>query len=143
MKDNISRFKDDIDRLSRDGERLLYSMRMTIMGKQKFKEALIKSIGEEKAAELIAKLPNFNKTYESWYSESVALLRQVLPDRVKNFIELYEKPKNRKSIECGNYVVQDFLQGLRVTFGDSTKVDISAALPQMEQQVAIVSAAKS
>jgi len=142
VADNVSRFKNDIDRLSRDGDLLLHSMKMRVMGKQKFKDAIIKINGEEKAEKILNKIPEFNRFYETWYSEYVALLRQLLPDRVKNFVELYEKPKNRKSIEFGNYVLQDFLQGLTVKFGDITKVDISAALPQMEQQVAIVSAAK-
>ncbi|CAO4145032.1 hypothetical protein [Methylorubrum extorquens] len=142
MKDNISYFKSDITRLSHDGEKLVHAMQAQILGGKKFKELATKQFGKEKAEELIKKLPDFNTSYEAWYSESVALLKQILPDRVRNFIELYEKPKNRKAIAYGNYVVQDFLQGLRVNFGGDTKVDISAALPQMQQQVAIVSAAK-
>jgi hypothetical protein len=73
----------------------------------------------------------------------VALLRQLLPDRVENFLSLYEKPKNRKSIGYGNYVMQDYMQNLRVTYGLDVLADSSAALPQYRQQLAILKAAKT
>ena len=143
MNSNTDRFIKDIDRLCHEGAMLINSMRLEIVGEDKYKIHLLKYFDEGKAEEYIKNLPDFNKTYERWYSESLSLLKQILPDRVKNFIELYEKPKNRKSVEFGNYVIQDYLQGLNVTFGGNPKVGPSAAFPQFEQQVAIISAAKS
>ena len=55
---------------------------------------------------------------------------------------MYEKPKGRKSIGYENYVIQDYMQDLRVTLGGDVRADPSAALPQLYQQVAIVKAAK-
>jgi hypothetical protein len=93
---------------------------------------------------LLKTLPDFKTTYEAWYSESIVLLKQLLPDRVQNFIALYEKPKNRKEIQYGNYVMQDYLQGLQVRrYGTEVVVDSSAAMPQFCQQLAILEAAKS
>ncbi len=71
------------------------------------------------------------------------VLRQLLPARVVNFVGLYEKPKGRKELTIENYVIQDYLRGLRVTFRGEVTVDRSAAVSQFEQQVAIVEAAKT
>tara|TARA_R110002110_G_scaffold403658_1_gene621536 strand:+ start:110 stop:661 length:552 start_codon:yes stop_codon:yes gene_type:complete len=56
---------------------------------------------------------------------------------------MYEKPKGRKEITYGNYVIQDFLQGLvRKRYDETIYLDTSAAFPQFEQQLAIVKAAR-
>ena len=45
-------------------------------------------------------------------------------------------------IEYGNYVMQDYLQGLVVTYLGEEKVGPSAALSQFQQQLAILKAAR-
>ncbi len=99
-------------------------------------------LGVEKADALVKILPKFATEYEAWYSQSLALLRQLLPARVANFIGLYEKPKGRKDITNENYVIQDYLRGLSVAQGANVIVDRSAAVEQFNQQLAIVKAAK-
>jgi hypothetical protein len=66
-----------------------------------------------------------------------------LPDRATDFVGLYQKPKSRKSIQYGNYVMQDYLQGLQATYLGDVKVDASAAIPQFRQQLAILKAART
>jgi len=139
---NLDRTKKDLEVLNVRGEMLHLAIRLQEYPKET-KAHLTKKYGAKKTAAIIKTLPNFNTAYEAWYSEALAVLRQLLPDRVQNFISLYEKPKSRKSIEYGNYVIQDYLQGLRVTsFGGEVKVDPSAALPQFRQQASIVQAAQ-
>jgi hypothetical protein len=144
MAANLERFKKDLERLIAQGELLEYSMIHEIDAKR-FLKQVKEQLGDEKLAPFLKTLPDFKTTYEAWYSESLALLRQLLPDRVSNFIALYEKPKTRKSVEFGNYVIQDYMQGLRVTRGwdKEVVVDSSGALPQYRQQLAILKAAKS
>lgn len=143
MSINIERFKKDLNKLIDQGNQLELSMVRKIQGKNEFDKHIRKKLKEE-AKEFLEKLPNFSESYEAWYSESLALLRQLLPDRVQNFIALYEKPKGRKSIEYGNYVIQDYLQDMTITRGweKEVVVGIAAALPQFQQQIAIVKAAK-
>jgi hypothetical protein len=90
---------------------------------------------------MIKALPDFSTKYDAWYSEAVALVRQLLPDRHADFVRLHEKPKNRKELQYGNYVMEDYLQGLKATnqFGE-TKVGPSAAIVQFRQQLSIVKA---
>jgi hypothetical protein len=144
MAVNLERFRKDLDRLVAQGDLLEYSMIREIDEKN-FLKQVNEQLGEENLAPFLKTLPHFKTTYEAWYSESLAVLRQLLPDRVANFIALYEKPKSRKSVEYGNYVIQDYMQGLRVTRGwdKEVVVDSSGALPQYRQQLAILKAAKS
>lgn len=144
MATNLERFKNDLKRLIAQGELLEYSMIHEI-DEENFVKQVNEQLGKEKLAQFLKTLPKFKTTYEAWYSESLALLRQLLPDRVSNFISLYEKPKSRKSVEYGNSVIQDYLQGLRVTRGWDKEVivDSRGALPQYRQQLAILKAANS
>jgi hypothetical protein len=144
MAKNLDRFKQDLDRLIARGALLRVSMERRIW-KEKFPKQIEKAIPDPKAREEFVKtLPEFNDGYEGWYSEALVVIRQLLPDRAANFVSLYEKSKTRKEIEFGTYVIQDFLLGLEVKdrWGE-TKVGISAAIPQFEQQVAILKACQS
>ena len=141
MATNLDRFKKDLDRLIAVGEKLEYAMLKEIQGKAVFEKS-IKDQLKEKAEAFLKSIPAFNRSYEAWYSESLALLRQLLPDRVANFISFYEKPKSRKDINSSNYVIQDYLQGITVTRGYQKDVVVgqSAALSQFRQQLAILEA---
>lgn len=143
MGANVDRFKKDLDRLVERGKMLDLAMVHSV-DKDNFVKQVDRQFGKEEASEFLKKLPNFAVDYEAWYSEALALLRQLLPDRVENFVSFYEKQKGRKLIEYGNYVIQDYLQGLGVKSPDgSMKVDPSAAVPQFRQQLSILKAAKS
>jgi uncharacterized protein (UPF0332 family) len=90
----------------------------------------------------IKKLPKFNEDYQAWYSEAKALIKQLLPDRLSDFVRHYEKPKPRKDISYENYRIEDFLQGLNVTRGWEKEkvVGPDAAIPHFRQQQAILNA---
>jgi hypothetical protein len=142
MPSNLERYKKDIDSLLARGERLHLAMQAACMPEQ-FKAAF-NHLGKEKTAELIKKLPSFEETYQSWYSEAKALIRQLLPDRLADFVRLYEKPKPRKEIDYENYRIEDYLQGLTITRGLQKEkvVGIDAAIPHFRQQIAILDAVK-
>jgi len=137
---NIQRFKGDLEALIADGSKLELALFMKVHGKEKIKEALEP---DADPAKILTKLPSFNVGYEAWYSESLAFLRQVLPDRLNDFREHFEAPKNRKNITSASYRIQDALNGLRVTRSpyDEVVVDHAAAIPHFQQQLAILKAA--
>jgi len=141
MTTNLDRFKQDIEHLVQRGLILKLAMQRERQGD----EAFVSWLKESKVAKtevLLKETPEFKSEYEAWYSESLALLKQVLPDRVQNFISMYEKPKGRKEVLYDNYVLQDFMQGLTVRHAGRVVVDTSAAFPQFCQQLAIVKAAQ-
>ncbi len=141
MATNLDRLKKDLDRLIARGESLKLAMDKEIRG-DAFVKQIRAAIGEKEGDALLKALPNFATEYEAWYSESLALLRQLLPARVDNFIGFYEKPKGRKDLTNENYVIQDYLRGLSLSQGGRVIVDRSAAVQQFNQQLAIVKAAK-
>lgn len=143
MATNLERFRKDLAELTRLGQLLELAMAYEC-DTERIKAAFKKTHGKE-ADKFLKELPSFKNEYQRWYSESLALLQQVLPNRVADFIRHYEKPNNRKNIDYENYRIEDYLQGLRVTrgFDKEVVVDSSAAIPQFQQQLAIVKAAKA
>src|SRR5689334_15025026 len=134
---NLERYKKDLKSLIRKGELLHIAMESEC-----FPSEFYAHIKEAANAESILKnLPHFNDAYQSWYSEAKALIKQLLPDRLDDFVAHYEKPKNRKEITYENYRLLDYLQGLTVsktTYQKEKVVGPEAALPQFHQQLAIV-----
>ncbi len=150
---NLDRFKKDLEKLVGTGSQLEFGMKyacfpdeMKGIFKTAFqKEAADDKTAEKQTAEFIAALPSFKEAYQPWYSETLALLRQLLPDRVADFRAHYEKPKGRKAITCESYRIEDYLQGLSVASGIYKEkiVGPDAAIPHVEQQCAILKAAKA
>jgi len=143
MAVNLERFKKDLDRLIDQGEMLHLAMQKEAFGEKAVAEALRKAKGPEAADATLSLIPRFDLAFEGWYSESLALIRQLLPDRLSNFIAMYEKPKGRKSVQYGDYVIQDYLQGYtRTDLDGKVTLDRRAAIPQFRQQMSILVAAK-
>jgi len=93
--------------------------------------------------EYIKSLPDFRSTYQQWYSEALACISVVLPQRAIDFVSLYKPDKPRKEISYANYTISDYLRGVtRTAYDGTTVVSTNAALPPMQQQLTIVAAAK-
>ncbi len=145
MSSNWERYKKDFERLQRDAALIEQSFAYYCYGKE-YEAAVLKSCkGNKKAAKVcLDALPEFKKSYQSWYSECLTLIKQLLPDRLADFIRLYEKPKGRKVIGFENYRIEDALQGLRVTrhYDGEVVADSKSAMPHLTQQVAILDSVK-
>jgi hypothetical protein len=138
---NIDRFRSDLGRLLEFAGKLEIALLVQTHGAQEVAKAIKR---QNISPDVLNSLPNFNVEYETWYSEGLALLKQVLPDRVLDFRGHYEAPKNRKEISYATYRIQDALRGLRVTRSafDRVVVDDKAAVPHFNQQIAILKAAE-
>lgn len=144
MASNIDRYKQDYAKLLKRGELIVESISRYAYGDE-YDEAILKAFkgDKKKAKEYIDLIPDFKESYQSWYSECIPLLKQLLPDRLSDFIRLYEKPKGRKDIGFENYRIEDALQGLRVTrYGSEVVADVKSAIPHVKQQLAIINALK-
>lgn len=142
MPSNLERFKTDIAALIDRGRDLHLAFQYQYAPKV-IEEHLVKKHGKQGVKARLASLPHFTTDYQRWYSESLAVLRQVLPDRVEDFIRHYEKPKTRKSITFESYRIEDALQGLQVSRAGETILTAEAAGPHLYQQLAILVAAKA
>ncbi len=142
MATNLERYKKDLERLLGLGVTLDLAMTKELWKDDGFSKQVRKQFGEKDGEAILKNLPEFKTSYEEWYSESLVLLRQLPPDRLSNFVGLYERPRTRKSADYENYVIQDYLQGLTVTCGGVKIAEPVAALPKFRQQRAILEAAK-
>ena len=87
-------------------------------------------------------MPPFSTTYQRWYSEAKALIKQLLPDRLADFVRYYEKPKPRKAITRESYRIEDCLQGVSIrNWNDEKIAGPEDAIPHFRQQLAILKAA--
>jgi hypothetical protein len=142
MPSNLDRFKSDLETLIQRGKALQMAMQLECHG-EAFKKQ-VKTQLKAKADGYLDGLPKFKTDYQRWYTEAQAVVRQLIPDRVDDFIRHYEKPKTRKNISYESYRIEDYLQGLQVTrYGGEIVVDSKAAIPQFDQQVSILEAARA
>jgi len=137
MSTNIEKFKGDLDKLIFKGQ-LLFEAMQRDCNPEEYEKQLRKTMKEQYTT-FIKKLPVFSADYQMWYSEALALIRQLLPDRMADFAKLYERPKTtRKEITHENYTIEDYLFGLIITFG----AGMESAIPRFFQQLGILKSAK-
>lgn len=142
MISNLEKYKKDLEQLIIEGNSLFNAMQFECYPKE-FKTQAKKTFNEKQYLELLKNLPSFTEKYQYWYTESLSIIKLLLPDRMNDFVKLYEKPKGRKDIKYGNYVIEDYLQGLSVTRSQYEKVvGPEAAIKQFQQQLNILKSVK-
>jgi hypothetical protein len=141
MPSNLDRYKKDLDSLIAKGERVTIVMQHDCFPKET--EDQIKSQLKDGAQKFISALEPFSDIYQAWYSEAKILIGQLLPDRLSDFVRHYEKPKPRKDLTNESYRLEDYLQGLTVSRLGDEVVKKSAAIPHLQQQLAILKAVKA
>lgn len=139
MTTNLDRYKKDLGALITKG----HDLRLAIYrecDRGDFMKALAK-LGDG-AEEIQKRIPSFNQSYQPWYSEAKALVRQLLPDRLEDFVGYYEKPRSRKEITHSTYTIADYLDGVSVklTRGAWTEkiVGPESAVTKFDQQLSIL-----
>ncbi len=132
MKNNIDNYKEDLKNLISDGSDLFWAMQLEC-----FPDKVKETLGND-AKKIIKTFPNFKNKYQIWYSEAKVLIKQLLPERLSDFTRHYEKPKPRKEITYENYHIEDYLLGISIKRGIETVVGPEAAIPRLQQQIAIV-----
>ncbi|SEU01376.1 hypothetical protein [Stigmatella erecta] len=70
---------------------------------------------EKKAEFTKAKKPFTAPSYQAWYTEAQEVIRQLIPDRLTEFRELYRPEKPRKEITYMTYTISDGLHGIEVS----------------------------
>ena len=137
MESNISKYKKDIESLITRGKLLEYGLYNEFSSE--FKSQIQKL---DKKAQDIIKSCSFKDKYNAWYNESLALVKQLVPERYDDFVSFYKQPK-RKAITFETYTVSDYLIGLLVTRGWGEEVfKPSSIITKYRQQLAIVESLK-
>lgn len=120
----IKKLKDECNKLEDEGKLLLKSLAV---------ECKVMKRPKEKS-----KFPDFRLNYQNWYSKSYLVVKQFLPDRLSDFVNLYKLDK-RKEIKNSNYTIYDALIGIQITspLGE-IKASPKDALIKFQQQIAIL-----
>lgn len=135
MESNLSKYMNDLQSLIDKGHLLYFRMALDLdIGDDKSKKDL-KALAKKK------KLPSFKEEYETWYSEAQRVIKQIIPDRLNDFVKLYKEEK-RKEITFLSYTISDYMIGLRTSRAGETVADGTAAFPKFKQQLNILESAK-
>ena len=136
METNLTRYKKDIESLIERGVDLYYGLLNEL--KDECSKSYKKLSQEQR--ERVDKC-KFKSRYNSWYNESIALIKQLIPDRLDDFQSYYKQPK-RKDITYPTYTISDYLIGLQVDRGGQAIVSRSDVLDKFQQQYYIVKSLK-
>ena len=88
----------------------------------------------------------FQNDYQRWYTESFAVIKQLIPQRVEEFKELYQGGPRRKEINAMTYTIQDWLTGIRSGtnyLGEKIFNDLNSVFMKFQTQLQILNAAES
>lgn len=144
LTEQLDKFAKALDKLIEQGALLEMAMEYACNRKE-FEAELKRRLKDDKKIEAFLKnIPNFSNDYQTWYSISHSLIGQIIPNRLTDFQNYYEFPRARKEITFHNYMIKDMLQGLRITrsYDHSVIADGSAAIPEFQQQLSILKAAR-
>lgn len=112
MTTNLDRYKKDLEKLISLGSR----MQLDLTGRRLLETGKVKP--EKKIFEELK--GTFERDYQKWYTEASALIRQLIPDRLAEFQELYKGDGKRKATTIQTYHIQDWLNGVRAGINSYT-----------------------
>lgn len=132
---SIEKYKADIKRLSQHGGLLMRGLFLEVAEFYPEDQHLVKM---SKNASKDDKWECFTDNYNSWYNESLALVRQLIPSRYEEFCSYYRDDK-RKSLTAATYTISDFLIGtyLNDSWGEQV-AGPKHAIAKFQQQVLII-----
>ena len=132
METNLTKYKNDIDSLIERGSKLydglLYELRDDLGGSYK-------KISKERKEEIEKCV--FKSKYNEWYNESIALIKQLIPERLTDF-QSYYKLEKRKEITYTTYTISDYLIGVQISRLGEVIVSRTSVIHKFEQQYYIV-----
>jgi hypothetical protein len=86
----------------------------------------------------------FESNYQGWFTEASAVIRQLIPDRLQEFQDLYKGDGKRKEINPTSYTIQDWLNGVRAGTNNLTHEklfdDLAAVAMRFSTQLGILKA---
>lgn len=104
--------------------------------RDEYKDSFDKLSADEKEKFLKA---SFKDNYNSWYNESLSVIKQLMPERLDEFVSYYKILKRKdQDISYLSYTISDYLLGVVVKELGQVKVGGTAAVPKFQQQLQIV-----
>jgi hypothetical protein len=139
MITSLDRYKKDLDALVKLGQK----MQLDLTGRHLIQRG---KVNPEKRKEIEALDGTFERNYQGWYTQAGALIRQLIPDRVVEFQELYKGDGKRKVTTAQTYHIQDWLNGVRSGTsyaGEKNYDDFAIITMRFSTQLAILEAVRT
>ncbi|HEY1059255.1 MAG TPA: hypothetical protein VGE55_11055 [Limnobacter sp.] len=139
MPTNLDRYKTDLDSLAKLGEK----MQLDLNGRHLVETGKAKPETKKLLEELKG---TFEREYQNWYTQAGALIRQLIPDRIVEFQELYKGDGKRKATTSQTYHIQDWLNGVRSGTqytGEKYYDDFAIVTMRFSTQMAILQAVRT
>jgi len=140
MVSNLDRYKKDLSKLVTLGESM--NLDLHIRDFEKNGELNKKQTESKKKVGGI-----FESQYQKWYTESLAVIRHLLPDRLPEFEALYKGEGRRKEINNTTYTIQDWFMGIRAVpdwySGEKRFDDFGATVMRFRTQLEIIESVKA
>src|SRR5215467_14538923 len=105
MTSTSDKYRTDLKALNSLSESMDADLTMRYLKEQ----GTLKVEEEPHAAKLYG---TFERSYQRWYTEAYAVIRQLIPDRLQEFQELYKGSAPRREISATTYTIQDWLNGI-------------------------------
>ena len=134
MGAKYSKYQEDLTSLIERGKLLLYGLYNELSDNLEL---------DKETKDSIKKL-SFKKNYNSWYNESLTLIKQLIPERYDDFVSYYKQPK-RKKITLETYTISDYLVGFLTTTHvyDQYYTEPKFIISKYQQQLSIIESLKS
>ena len=144
IRSRLPEIKAEIRKLVAEGHTLAYGLQFqNSFGKfeKSYRELAEDHKDTEEVIERVKKATNsFSEMYEKWYSEVGSIVRQIIPERLDDFIGFYSWKEARREISFENYRLKDAASGLTTRRGGAVVVHPPSAHIYLNQQVAILEA---
>lgn len=138
---NLTKYKEDLKSLLNRGKLIAEDFKYRSYNVEQLKKL------DKDELEIRKKLNNYFETnYQGWYTEAIAVIKLLIPDRLVEFNELYKGDNKRKDISATTYNIQDWLKGQRVAvdlfYGEKPFNDMAAVSMRFGNQFQILASAE-
>ncbi len=138
MSSNLDKYRADLTDLITLGERMLTDLSLEF-------ESTKKQLTKDELAYVKNDRGIFFREYQRWYTEAGAVIKQLIPDRLSEFEDLYKGNGKRKTIDGTSYTIQDWMNGVRSgnsLSGTKHFDDNAAATMRFQNQLSILRASQ-
>jgi hypothetical protein len=139
MTTNLSRYRQDLESLLHIGKKLKADLLYEDRKEQGALNEKQKKLHEELGV-------SFYGEYQNWYTQSCAVIRQLIPDRLAEFQDLYKGSGKRKTVDRDTYNIQDWLNNYRSQLnvhGEKYFEDSSIVASRFAMQLKIVESVRT
>lgn len=133
-----NKLKEELELLLKQGKEILANK----WASEATKELARRGKKDVKPSEAAKKGHNISSSYQVWYSKTLPVIQQLLPERYTEFQEYYRLDK-RKGIDVMTYTINDYLMGITQTkyTGEEAFSSFGVFVQKFQNQIDILESA--